>query len=639
MVMKIPGWLISLLTFPGIILHEWAHKKFCDIANVKVYKVVYFNFNCIIENEPPGYVIHERPTTYKQIFLISVGPLIINSLATILFGYLFQILGLNTPETQNSLLTIILAWLALSFGIHAFPSDEDMKHIFEASKIELAKGGSKLHYLAFPFVWLISLANKLRVIWFDAIYAGLLMMLGISLASLNISLILFILLVIVILLFVFLFFIKSNLQSSIVKVGIILIVLLNLLYLLSSTNWYKDKVIEFKAKRFITEVRREMKEKSSKGLSTYGVVDDVYERTLKSDPNAKKIVAKVNEILKKEETQKINKIKKTYKKDFLKAVETALKKRGYSSLYQFFANYYKNYLSTNQYREPILKIIVSRLVYDIIHFDQPVFYKTFGNKENNFFDETYFDEINKEELKNFSLTEKNILVYLIAYYAEIKKAIENEDLRTLLEAGFTTKSKKSVDKITPKIKRGIDIIENIDLNKNLESEIKIKEIFNYYKNLGLFKRDTSFKVWYPIFYFIHKGKIPSWEDIALWQKDVADRFKNIEVKSREIANLLYQNGFLKRNKQPYTPEDIVSIFYALNFKRILRFSGDTVYGVELPPYDISSLKKRGTLGIVEGWVNKVYNGYKLLGEPIPIELRNLYSLFLKYELTPNDEEE
>jgi hypothetical protein len=638
MVIKIPGWLISLLTFPGIILHEWAHKKFCDIVNVKVYKVVYFNLNCIIGNEPAGYVIHERPTAYKQIFLISVGPLIINSLATILLGYLFQILGFNTPETPNSILAIILAWLALSVGMHAFPSDEDMKHILGASKIELAKGGSKLYYLGFPFVWLISLANKLRVIWFDAIYAGLLMMLGIYLASLNISLILFILLVIVILLFVFLFFIKSNLQSSIVKVGIILIVLLNLLYLLSSTNWYKDKVIEFKAKRFITEVRREMKEKSSKGLSTYGVVDDVYERTLKSDPNAKKIVAKVNEILKKEKTQKINEIKKTYKKDFLKAVETALKERGYSSLYQFFANYYKNYLSTNQYREPILKIIVSRLVYDIIHFDEPVFYKAFGNKENNFFDETYFDEINKEELKNFSLTEKNILVYLIAYYVEIKKAVENEDLRTLLEAGFTTKSKKSVDKITLKIKRGIDIIENIDFNKNLESEIKLKEIFNYYKNLGLFKADTAFKVWYLIFYFIHKGEIPSWEDIAIWQLDLFDRARNVEEEAREIANLWYQNGYLKPGKVPYTPEDVMSIIYALNFKKILRFSADTIYGLELPPANASSIQDKKRLRIVEGWVNRVYNGYKLLGEPIPIELRNLYSSFLKYELKPNDEE-
>jgi hypothetical protein len=214
---KIPGWLVSLLTFPGVILHEWAHKKFCDLAKVKVHEVVYFNLDFIGENEPAGYVIHERPTTYKQIFLISVGPLIINSLATILLGYLFQILGFNTPETQNSLLAIILAWLALSIGMHAFPSDEDMKHILEASKIELAKGGSKIHYLAFPFVWLISLANKLRAIWFDAIYAGLLMMLGISLASLNIYLILFVLLVIVILSFSFLFLFKSNLQSSIVK--------------------------------------------------------------------------------------------------------------------------------------------------------------------------------------------------------------------------------------------------------------------------------------------------------------------------------------------------------------------------------------------------------------------------------------
>ncbi len=33
--------LIALLTFPGIIIHELAHKKFCDWFGVKVIKAVY----------------------------------------------------------------------------------------------------------------------------------------------------------------------------------------------------------------------------------------------------------------------------------------------------------------------------------------------------------------------------------------------------------------------------------------------------------------------------------------------------------------------------------------------------------------------------------------------------------------------
>ena len=33
----IPGFLVALVTFPGIICHEIAHKFFCDIAGVPVY--------------------------------------------------------------------------------------------------------------------------------------------------------------------------------------------------------------------------------------------------------------------------------------------------------------------------------------------------------------------------------------------------------------------------------------------------------------------------------------------------------------------------------------------------------------------------------------------------------------------------
>ena len=62
--------------------------------------------------------------------------------------------------------------------MHAFPSNHDMKYILEASRTELRRGGSILYYLAFPFVGLVWLANKLRFIWFDFWYALFLVFLG-----------------------------------------------------------------------------------------------------------------------------------------------------------------------------------------------------------------------------------------------------------------------------------------------------------------------------------------------------------------------------------------------------------------------------------------------------------------------------
>lgn len=163
----IPGWIISLVTFPGIIIHEWAHKKFCDWQGVIVHQVRYFGFG-----NPAGYVLHEKPETYEQTFWVSVGPLLINSVTAIVLSFIASFVD------QESIFWLLLIWLAISVGMHSFPSDHDMKHVWEGSKSELKKGSSPVHYLAFPFVALIWLANKLRFFWFDLIYAGLLVVIG-----------------------------------------------------------------------------------------------------------------------------------------------------------------------------------------------------------------------------------------------------------------------------------------------------------------------------------------------------------------------------------------------------------------------------------------------------------------------------
>jgi hypothetical protein len=158
----IPGALIALLTFPGIVLHEWAHKKFCDWLGVKVHKVVYFRLNWSGES---GYVIHEQPNTYAQTFWISSGPLIVNSFVALGLGFL------ASQTIQGGWLWWLLMWMAVSAGMHAFPSDHDMDHIQEASSRGLKNGGSILHSLALPLVLLVWIANKLRFFWFDALYA------------------------------------------------------------------------------------------------------------------------------------------------------------------------------------------------------------------------------------------------------------------------------------------------------------------------------------------------------------------------------------------------------------------------------------------------------------------------------------
>ncbi len=171
------GFIFKLVTFPGVMLHEFAHKKFCDWFGVKVLKVVYFQ----PLGSTAGYVLHEEPSTLAQTFWISVGPLLINSITTIILSFILTFLD-KLPGARGSggigTLVLSLLWLAFSFGCHAFPSDQDASHVLIKSREKIKSGGSIFHYIAYPFFGFIWVANILRFFWFDAIYALILIYLG-----------------------------------------------------------------------------------------------------------------------------------------------------------------------------------------------------------------------------------------------------------------------------------------------------------------------------------------------------------------------------------------------------------------------------------------------------------------------------
>ncbi|OGQ04558.1 MAG: hypothetical protein A2W61_00440 [Deltaproteobacteria bacterium RIFCSPLOWO2_01_44_7] len=160
----VPGWIIGLATFPGVVAHEIGHRLFADWAKVPVYKVCYFQ-----AGNPAGYVIHGPMKSLKSAFLISVGPLIVNTLlcAVITFPAVFPLFILDVE--QYSWVFILLFWVGFSIGMHAFPSNEDMKNLVD--NVKSAKQGGLLLLVAKFFAGLLRVANALRVIWFDAIYA------------------------------------------------------------------------------------------------------------------------------------------------------------------------------------------------------------------------------------------------------------------------------------------------------------------------------------------------------------------------------------------------------------------------------------------------------------------------------------
>jgi hypothetical protein len=160
----IPGELIALLTFPGVIIHEAAHMLFCKWGRVAVLDVCFYRWG-----NPAGYVIHEKPPNFRTAFLISVGPFIINSLLCILFCFpafvpirIFQ---------RSDALAYFLIWLGLSIGMHAFPSTGDARELWRQAS-EAASRFNPLAILSFPLIAIIYAANIGSMFWLDLIYGA-----------------------------------------------------------------------------------------------------------------------------------------------------------------------------------------------------------------------------------------------------------------------------------------------------------------------------------------------------------------------------------------------------------------------------------------------------------------------------------
>lgn len=158
----IPGFLISIATFPGVIVHEAAHMLFCRLRGLAVLDVCFFRVG-----NPAGYVIHEETNDFNTAFLVSVGPLIVNSILCVVFcfpAYVpVRVFGRPDP------LSYLLLWLGISIGMHAFPSTHDAKNVWRLARQQAGKL-KPLVLLSFPLVVAIYAANLLRIVWFDYLY-------------------------------------------------------------------------------------------------------------------------------------------------------------------------------------------------------------------------------------------------------------------------------------------------------------------------------------------------------------------------------------------------------------------------------------------------------------------------------------
>lgn len=126
----LPSIFFSIITFPGIIIHELAYQFFCWVMRVPVVKVKYFQ----IEN-PCGYVISDKINSPMAKLVILAGSSICTNIlgTALVFQSIlsFGAFGFSNDIAQN-LLTIFSIWLGVSIMVHSIPNKHEVANVSQS---------------------------------------------------------------------------------------------------------------------------------------------------------------------------------------------------------------------------------------------------------------------------------------------------------------------------------------------------------------------------------------------------------------------------------------------------------------------------------------------------------------------------
>jgi hypothetical protein len=157
----VPSIVISLITFPGIIVHELAHQLFCRWFKVPVFEVVYFQMK-----KPMGYVLHERTESHLQAVMISIGPFFVNTILGALIA-LPAAMPVFTFDNAGPL-DYFLIYLGVSIAMHAFPSTGDAANVWDIARSR--ETPLWLRIIGWPIVVLIYIGAIGSMFWLDLLY-------------------------------------------------------------------------------------------------------------------------------------------------------------------------------------------------------------------------------------------------------------------------------------------------------------------------------------------------------------------------------------------------------------------------------------------------------------------------------------
>lgn len=164
----LPIGLLDLVTFPGTVVHEWAHLNACRYYGLQVYDVVYFQLDGNL-----GYVRHEVPNNPMKHLAVSAAPFVVNT------GIALGIATVTTVTLRyiGDIAYVVSLWLAFSIGVCAIPSYLDADNVWDRVVAEWAENPVIL--LALPVLLLIYTVNVLRIAFVGVLYGLCLVFVGV----------------------------------------------------------------------------------------------------------------------------------------------------------------------------------------------------------------------------------------------------------------------------------------------------------------------------------------------------------------------------------------------------------------------------------------------------------------------------
>lgn len=121
--------ITNTLTFPGAVVHEYAHVVAVRRRGLRVLDVRLFKPFA----NPAGYVLHSPTRSRTDALVVGLAPFVVNTVFALAVG------ALALPAFELGLWAFVaVAWLSWSLALHAPPSLEDVGDVGGLASVALA---------------------------------------------------------------------------------------------------------------------------------------------------------------------------------------------------------------------------------------------------------------------------------------------------------------------------------------------------------------------------------------------------------------------------------------------------------------------------------------------------------------------